>query len=63
MFNMELNEILIHSMLNGWGEKYFLEGLDFEAVPFKEAIDMFERTEIAERIYEDLVKDSYKNNN
>ena len=53
----ELNEILLHSMTNGWGEQTFLQGFDFEAMPFfKTVINMFEHMKVVEYIYESVVE-------
>ena len=35
------NEMLLHSMSNGWGKKYLLYGLYFEAAPLKNPLNMF----------------------
>ena len=57
----ELNEILLHSMTNGWGEQTFLQGFDFEAVPFLMVTNMFEHMEVVKSIYEGVVDPSTKN--
>ena len=48
----ELNEIVLHSMPNGWAKQDFIQSFYFETSPFKEAIYMFDHMEIAESIYE-----------
>ena len=47
-------------MYNDWGKKYLIQGLDFEAVPFKKSINMFERMDIVEYIYEGVTEPNTK---
>lgn len=35
IYEAEFNEILLHIMTNGWDKQAFLQGLYYEAVPFK----------------------------
>ena len=38
----KLNGILFHSMTNGCNRKAYVQGFDFEAVTFNQAINMFD---------------------
>ena len=51
----ELNEILLNSMPNIWSKQAYVKGFYCESVTFKKAVNMFERMEIAESIYEGVV--------
>ena len=42
-----------------WSKKAYVQGFDCRSISFKEAVNIFERMEIAESIYEDLVEPSY----
>ena len=46
-------------MPNGWIRKDYVQGFGFEAVHFKKSINMFERMEISENIYEGVVERYY----
>ena len=41
-------------------EQAHMQGFDCESITFKSAVDMFERMEIAEFIYEGVLKPYYK---
>ena len=55
---MEINEILLHIIPNGWGKNDFLHGFDFKVFPFNKVANIFEYVEIAESIYEGVVEHS-----
>ena len=57
----KLNEILLNSMPNSWSIQVFEQGFDCEYITFKKSVNMFERMEIAESIYEGVVEPSFKN--
>ena len=56
---MELNQIILHSIRNGWSRKTYVKGSDFEAVNLKHAINIFEGMEIADFFDEGVVQPSY----
>ena len=47
----ELNEILLHTVLNGWSKQSYLQGWGFELKTYRETCAMFERMEVAEQVY------------
>ena len=47
----ELNEILLHTVTNGWAKQDYLQGCDFEMKTFRETCTMFKQIEIAEQVY------------
>ena len=47
-------------MPNIWSRQAYVQGFYCESITFKKAVNMFERMEIAESIYEGVVKPSYK---
>ena len=55
----ELNDIFLNSMPNSWIKQVYVQGFDCEYITLK-TVSMFERTDIAEFIYEGLVEPSYK---
>ena len=55
----ELNEILLNSITNIWSNQSYVQGFDCDTISFKKAVNMFERMEIAESIYEGVVTPSY----
>ena len=57
---MELKKILLNSMPNSWSRQAYIQGFDCESITFKKAVNIFERMEIAESIYEGIVEPSYK---
>ena len=57
----QLNEILLNSMPTSWSKHAYVQGFDCESITIKKAVNMFERMEIAEFIYEGVVEPSYKN--
>ena len=46
-------------MSNSWSKHAYVQGFDFESITFKRVVNMFERMEIAESIYEGVVEPSY----
>ena len=56
----KLNEILLNSIPNIWSKQAYVKGFGFESITFKKAVNIFERMEINESIYECLVENSYK---
>ena len=58
----KLNEIILNSTNNSWSKKACVQGFDYESIFKKIAVNMFERMEIAEIIYEGVVTPSYKKN-
>ena len=47
-------------MPNIWRNKEYVEWFDCESITFKSAVNIFERMEIAEYIYEGVLEPSYK---
>ena len=47
-------------MPNSWYKKDYVQGIDCKYIWFKKYVNMFERMEIAESIYEGVVEPSYK---
>ena len=58
----ELNKILLNIMPNIWSRQAYAQVLYCESISFK-IPSMFERTEIAERIYKGVVTPSYLKTN
>ena len=56
----QLNDILLNSMPTSWSKHAYVQGFDCESITIKKAVNMFERMEIAEFIYEGVVEPSYK---
>ena len=56
----ELNEILLNSMPTRWSKQVFVQGFYCESITLKKAVNIFERMEISESIYEGVVEPSYK---
>ena len=56
----ELNEILLNSMSNRWSKQEGFQGFGCKYILFLKAVNMFERIEIVESIYEGVVTPSYK---
>ena len=56
----QLNKILLNSMPKIWSEQSYVQGFDCETIYFKKAVNMFERMENSESIYEGVVTPSYK---
>ena len=46
-------------MHNIWSKQPYVQGFDSRSISLKEAVNIFERMEIAESIYEDVVEPSY----
>ena len=51
----ELKKILLDSMHNSCYRQAYVQGFDYEYITFKKNVNMFERMEIAESIYEGVV--------
>ena len=47
-------------MPNSWSKQAYVQGFYCETIYFKKSVNMFENMEIAESIYEGVVKPSYK---
>ena len=56
----ELNDILLNSMHNSWSKQAYVQGFECEYISFKKSVNIFERMEIDESIYEGVVETSYK---
>ena len=52
--------IILYSMPNSWSKHAYAQGFDCEFIYFKKAVNIFERTEIAESFYEGVIGTSYK---
>ena len=60
IYDTELNEIMLNSMPNSWIRKACVQGFYCESITLKKDVNMFERMEIVETIYEVTVEPSYK---
>ena len=49
-------------MPNGWSKQSYVQGFYCETIYFKNDVNMFERMEIDESIYDGVVKSSYLKN-
>ena len=47
-------------MPNSWSKQVYVQGFDCENISFKRSVNLFERMEIAEIIYEGAATPSYK---
>ena len=47
-------------MPNSWSNQAYVQRFDYEYIPFKKAVNIFERMEIVEYIYEGAVQPSHK---
>ena len=47
-------------MHNSWSRQAYVKGFDSESTTFNKSVNMFERMEIAESIYEGVVEPFYK---
>ena len=56
----ELNDILLNIISNICSNFFYVQGFDYDFFSFQRAVNMFERMEIAESIYECVVTPSYK---
>ena len=56
----ELNDIILNIMSNIWYKQAYVQGFDYESILFKKDVNMFERMEVVESIYEGVVEPSYK---
>ena len=52
---MELNEILFNSIPNSWSKQACVHGFHCEYITLQKYVNMFERMDIAECIYEGVV--------
>ena len=52
---------MLHRINNVWSKQAYLQVFDFKNLPFKKAINMFERMKISEQIYKGVVEKHYKN--
>ena len=55
----KLNKILFKNMPNSCSKQAYVQGFDCETIYLLKAVNMFERMEIAEDIYEGVVTPSY----
>ena len=55
-----INAILLKLIPNIWSKQAYVQVLDCESITFKADVNMFERMEIAESIYEGVVEPSHK---
>ena len=51
----ELDNISLNSMTNSWSKQAYVQGFYCETIYFKKAVNIFERMETAEDIYEGAV--------
>ena len=56
----KIGVILLNSIPNSWYKQTYVKGFDCESITFKKYLNMFERMEIFESIYEGVVELSYK---
>ena len=56
---MGLNEILLNSMFNILINQAYVQGFDCESISFKKTVNMFERMDIYESIFEGVVQHYY----
>ena len=47
----ELNEIILNSLPNIWYKQAYLQGFDCESISFRNAVNLFDRMVIVEKIY------------
>ena len=52
MNEVDLKNILLCAVLNGWAKKYYLQGWFFKIKTYKDTCDMFERMEFSEQVCE-----------
>ena len=55
----KLNEVLLNSIPNSWYIQAYIQGFDGESITFKKSVNIFERMEISESIYEGVVEPSH----
>ena len=55
----ELNEILLKIMPNIWSKQAYVQGFDCETISLKKDVNMFDRIEISETIYECVLTPYY----
>ena len=48
----ELNKIFLHAVSNGWANKSYLQGWDFEGKTYNETYEIFKNMEITKQVYE-----------
>ena len=56
---IEMNEIVLNIMHNSRWKKSYVQGFDCKYISFKKYVNMFERMETTESIYEGVVEPSY----
>ena len=56
----ELNEILLNSMPDSWYRQAYVKCFYCESITFKKYVNVFERMEIVDYIYEGVVEPFYK---
>ena len=54
-----MNKFLLNSMTNIWSKQFYVKVFACESITFKKYVNMFERMEIMESIYEGVVEHSY----
>ena len=52
---IKLNKILHSIMPTSWSKQAYVQGFDCESITFKRAVNMFDRMETADSIYEGCV--------
>ena len=55
----ELNDITLNRIPNSQSKQPYVQGFDCESIQFKKAVNIFERMEITESIYQGVVETSY----
>ena len=56
----EINNFFLNSIPTRWSKQAHVQVFDCDYITFKKAVNMFERMEIAEYIYEGVLEPSYK---
>ena len=56
----DINDIMFNSIPNGWSKQVYVQGFGCETITLKKAVNMSERMETAETIYEGVVESSDK---
>ena len=52
---MEIDDFFLNMMLNSWINQAYVHIFDCDSTTFKKSVNMFERMEITEYIYKDVV--------
>ena len=55
-----MNEIRSYIITNGCIRQDYVQGFEFEAVTFKQAINIFKHMELAKMFYKGVLESSYK---